>query len=71
MGVLDDDQERSAGGDVREEVEDGHGNPEVLGRRVVRKAESGIERGALNVAELARTIADRSKQLMQARKGQM
>jgi hypothetical protein len=40
----------------------------MSGRRLVRKAESSVERGPLNVAELARTIADRSEQLMQPRK---
>ena len=41
------------GGDVREQVERGHGDPEGLGRGVLRQAERGVERGALDVAELA------------------
>ena len=43
----------------------------MLGRGLVGETESGIERGALDVAELARTIAHGSKQLVQPRKRQM
>ena len=71
VGVLDDQQERSIGGDVREQVESGHRDPEVLGRGLVRQAEGGIERGALDVAELARTIAHGPEQLMQPGERQM
>jgi hypothetical protein len=71
VGVLDDEQERSVGGDVREQVESGHRDPEVLRRGFVCQAESGIERGALNVAEFARTIAHGPEQLVQPGKRQM
>jgi hypothetical protein len=33
----------------------------MFGRSLVGETESGIERGALSVAELARAIADRSQ----------
>jgi hypothetical protein len=43
----------------------------VLGRGLVREAERGIERCALDVRELGRTFANRPQQLMQARERQM
>ena len=42
----------------------------MLGRRLVRETESGIKRRALDVAQLAHTIAHRPEQLMQPRKRQ-
>jgi hypothetical protein len=71
VGVLDDEQERSIGGDVRHQIESGHCDPERFGRGFVRQAEGGIECAALDVAELARTIAHGSEQLMQPGKRQM
>jgi hypothetical protein len=64
VGVLHDHQQWSIGGDIREEVEDGHRNPEVLGRRLVRKAKSGIERSSLDGTQFARPVAHGSQQLM-------
>jgi hypothetical protein len=54
-----------------DQVERGHRNPEVLGRRSFRQAERGIERGALNGGEPDCSLAHGSEQLMQPCKRQM
>ncbi len=61
LRVIDDQQNWCVRGSLRDQVKRSHGNPEMLGRRLVGKAESGIERGALDVAEPARMVADGSQ----------
>jgi hypothetical protein len=64
-------QQRSIGRHLRDEIEDGHRNSVVLGRGLVRQAERGIERCALNLGEVSRTLADGPEQLMQSGERQM
>ncbi len=59
--VIHDQQHRRVSGSLRDQVKRSHGNSEMFGRSLVGETESGIERGALSVAELARAIADRSQ----------
>ena len=69
--VLDDQQHGGVAGDVRNEVERGHGNPEVLRRHLARQSESSVERVALDRRQVDRTRAYRTQQLMQPGERQM
>jgi hypothetical protein len=68
VSVVDDHQQRSIARDIREQVQHGHRDPEALGRRLMRQAKRGIQRGALHLAQLARTSPDGPQQLVQPRK---
>ena len=70
VGVLDDQQERGLGGDVREQVERGHGDPEGLGRgvrasgrtrhrarRAGRRGARSLDRARAGAADAARRTA--------------
>jgi hypothetical protein len=71
VGVLHQQQERSVGCDLREQIESRHRDPEVLRRGAVHESERGIEGVALNVGQFARTVTHRAHQLMQPGKRQV
>jgi hypothetical protein len=70
VGVLCDQQDRSLLRDLREQVERGHGDAEVLGRGAVDQAERPVERGLVHRGQIRRAGAHRAQELMQTRETQ-
>ena len=70
VGVLGDQQQRRVAGDLREEVERGHGDTKMLGCGPVCEPERGVERLPLSRDQVRRAVFDRPQQLMQTREGQ-
>ncbi len=71
MRVIDDEQHRDIGGDLRDEVQRGHRDPIGLRRDLVRESKRGVERVPLNRRQLDCTLAYGTEHLMQPGKGQI
>ena len=71
VGVIDDEQHRRIGRDLRDEVERGHRDPVVLRHNLVRQSEGGVKRVPLTEAANRQHARVRAEHLMQIRKRQM
>jgi hypothetical protein len=71
VSVLDDQQQRGVGSDLRDEVERGHRNPVMLRCDFACQAERGIEGGTLDGRQLDRALAYGPEHLVQPGKWQM
>ena len=70
MGVLCDEEQRSIGRRLRQQVQDGQGDTEGFGRLIVAGSERRLQYRPMSGREVGRVGANGTQQLLQAGEGE-